>query len=47
LGEELVQGDQREVDLLCTLEVVAAIEEFRGEVGGLLGRSGCVAGAER
>src|SRR6266446_323224 len=46
LGEQLVQGDQRVTDLLGTLEVAVAVEELRGEVDGLLRRSGSVASTE-
>ncbi len=47
LGEQLVQGDQRVIDLLGALEVAAAVEEFGGEVGALLRLGGSMASAER
>ena len=47
LGEQLVQGDQRVIDLLGPLELAAAVEELRGEVDGLLRLGGSVASAER
>src|SRR4029077_19106696 len=46
LGQQLVQGDQRVIDLLGALEVGTAIEELRREVDGLWRRSGSVGGGE-
>src|SRR6266849_4948371 len=46
LGEQLVQGDQRVIDLLGVLEVATAVEELRGEVDGMLRLRGGMASAE-